>query len=151
MVNAFNAVGINVQLGYIPQWYWNGAGDLSALPANGILLVSSAYPDGTGAASTIYDNSGGDGGEGWNAYGGATPSAWQFTSSASVAGFTVDVNAYKGTDINVLFGSTPAVVPPAPPPPVVTPPPPTSGYPWALPTDDSIAAAAGVVVSQFLP
>lgn len=130
VVNAFNTVGINVQLGYYPQWYWNGAGDLSALTSNGILLVASAYPDGAGAASTIYANSGGDTGEGFTPYGGATPSAWQFTDQATVAGFTVDVNAYPGTDINVLFGTAAA---PAPPAPVIVPPPATPSVPVTPP------------------
>ncbi|HUH69426.1 MAG TPA: GH25 family lysozyme [Mycobacterium sp.] len=106
VVDAFDAAGITVQLGYYPQWYWSdqGGGDLSGL-ANA--LVSSAYPDGAGYASTIYANSGGNSGEGWAPYGDVTPSAWQFTNSADIAGFTVDCNAYQGTDITVLFGMAP--------------------------------------------
>ncbi|MBV8292655.1 MAG: hypothetical protein JOY55_12750 [Mycobacterium sp.] len=116
VVNAFNAVNVNVQIGYCPNWYLNGAGgggDLSSFAANGILLVSSAYPDGTGYASTIYNAGGGNSGEGWNSYNGGTPSAWQFTDKANIAGQgDVDCNAYRGTDITVLFGTTP---PPAAP------------------------------------
>ncbi|HEU4360776.1 MAG TPA: GH25 family lysozyme [Mycobacterium sp.] len=106
VVEAFHAAGITVQLGYYPQWYWNqeGAGNLSQL-ANA--LVASAYPDGSGYASTIYTNSGGNSGAGWAPYGGTTPSAWQFTSSANIAGFQVDCNAYRGSDIKVLFGTAP--------------------------------------------
>lgn len=106
VVDAFRAAGITVQLGYYPRWYWSrhGGGNLSEL-ANA--LVSSAYPDGAGYASTIYMNSGGNSGVGWLPYGGVTPSAWQFTSSANIAGFRVDCNAYRGTDINVLFGTVP--------------------------------------------
>ena len=105
VVNAFNAAGVNVTLGYIPQWYWNeiGSPDLSTLAPNGINLVSSAYPGGTGFASSIYDTAGGDCGEGWDAYGGGTPRAWQFTDSASINGLTVDCNAFQGTDLNQLF------------------------------------------------
>jgi hypothetical protein len=104
VVNAFNAAGINVTLGYIPQWYLDEVGgDLSPLAPNGISLVSSAYPGGTGYASDIYAKSGGDSGEGWAPFGGATPSAWQFTDSANVGGLTVDCNAYRGTDLNQLF------------------------------------------------
>ncbi len=57
VVDAFNAAGVTVQLGYYPQWYWSqqGGGNLSSL-ANA--LVSSAYPDGSGYASTVYANSG---------------------------------------------------------------------------------------------
>jgi hypothetical protein len=157
VTNAFNDVGVNVQLAYIPQWYLNGAGgggDLSSLADDGILLVSSAYPLAYTAdyASTLYDSCGGDAGKGWAPYNGATPSAWQFTSSAIIAGFNgVDCNAYLGADLNVLFGtgliSTPA--PPSPtPPPVLSPP--VSTTSWTLPTDDSIYAAAAVLVGQFM-
>ncbi|QUR68720.1 hypothetical protein [Mycobacterium spongiae] len=106
VVDAFNAAGITVQLGYYPKWYWSqqGGGNLSGL-ANA--LVSSVYPGGTGYASTIYANSGGNTGEGWAAYGGTTPAAQQFTNSADIAGLTVDCNAYRGTDITVLFGTAP--------------------------------------------
>jgi glycosyl hydrolase family 25 len=109
VVNAFNAAGVTVQLGYYPQWYWSqqGGGNLSGL-ANA--LVSSGYPDGSGYASTIYANSGGNAGGGWAPYGGVTPAAWQFTHRADIAGFTVDCNAYEGTDITVLFGTAPAPV-----------------------------------------
>lgn len=103
VVDAFNAAGVTVQLGYYPQWYWNqqGRGDLAGL-AHG--LVSSAYPDGSGFALTIYANSGGKSGVGWTPYGGATPAAWQFTDQATVAGVSVDCNAYQGSDITDLFG-----------------------------------------------
>lgn len=129
VVNAFNAANINVQLEYLPQWFWQniGAPDLSALATSNILLVSSAYPGGSGYASVIYDSAGGDSGEGWTPYGGATPNAWQFTDAANIAGINVDCNAYLGTDINVLFGTAAAPVPPVivppPSPPSATPPP----------------------------
>jgi hypothetical protein len=110
VVEAFNAAGITVQVGYYPQWYWSqqGGGNLSSL-ANA--LVSSAYADGSGYASTIYTNSGGNSGAGWEPYGDATPAAWQFTNSADIAGFTVDCNAYLGTAIRVLFGTAPTPAP----------------------------------------
>jgi hypothetical protein len=160
VTNAFNAAGINVQLAYDPRWYLEGAGsgagtDISEFAADGILLVSSAYPLGSqaGFASDLYAQCGGDTGPGWAPYdGGPPPSAWQFTSSANIAGFSlVDANAYLGTDINVLFGTAPAPIPtPAPTPtPTPTPPAPTPTT-WTLPDDDSIFAAAGVIVAQFL-
>lgn len=107
VVNAFNNAGVNIQLVYLPNWYWGEIGqpDLSALPANQIFLVSSNYPDGSGYASVVYENSGGDTGRGWAPYGGCTPSAWQFTDSANVAGINVDCNAYLGSDIRGLFGA----------------------------------------------
>lgn len=169
VTNGFNAAGVNVALGYIPHWYI-GNQDLSGLSANGIYLISSGYPMGYAAdyASTLYDSCGGDTGSGWAPYNGATPTAWQFTSSAIIAGVSgVDCNAYLGTDLNVLFGGTPASGPgvsaSAPLPPSPTPPPPLgSGAAtnlfgpapdptlWELPTDDSIFSAASDIVAQFL-
>lgn len=110
VVDAFNDAGVNVQLGYYPQWYWNqqGGGGLSDLA---VFLVSSAYSGSTGYASTLYAQSGGNSGDGWAPYGGVTPSAWQFTDSADIDGYIVDCNAYRGGDIAVLFGATPAPVP----------------------------------------
>jgi hypothetical protein len=145
VVNGFNSLGINVQIGYLPQWYWGqvGSPDLSGLSTGGILLVSSAYPDGSGYTSVVYQNCGGDSGEGWAPYGGATPSAWQFTDSANIAGLTVDCNAYQGSDIGVLFGTAPLPAP-APPPP----PPPAATY-LGLLIDDSIYAAADAILAQF--
>jgi hypothetical protein len=111
VVNAFNAAGVTVQLGYFPQWYWSnqGGGSLAGL-ANAV--VSSAYPDGSGYASTIYANSGGNSGVGWAPYGGITPAAWQFTDHADIAGFRVDCNAYLGADITILFGAAATNQPP---------------------------------------
>lgn len=97
VATAFNTAGVNVGVGYCPQWYWDevGGGDLSQAGA----IVSSAYPGGTGYASQIYyEAAGGDSGEGWNPYGGVTPTCWQFTDQALVAGITVDCNAFKGTE-----------------------------------------------------
>jgi hypothetical protein len=109
VVNAFNTAGVNISLAYIPNWYLNspagGYGDLSQLAPNQIALVSSAYPGGGGAPWDIYNSVGGDIGEGWNPYNGATPTVWQFTDQASVAGFRVDVNAYKGDNLDALFTS----------------------------------------------
>jgi len=110
VIDAFNDAGVNIQLGYYPQWYWNqqGGGSLSNL-ADG--MVSSAYSGSTGYASTLYTQSGGSSGDGWDPYGGVTPSAWQFTESANIDGYIVDCNAYQGTNINVLFGTAPAPAP----------------------------------------
>ncbi len=108
VVHAFNSAGVNVQMAYAPQWYWRrqGGGDLSPFMKSGISLVSAAYPGGTGSALDIYAHSGGDTGEGWASYGNATPAGWQFTDKASIGGFVVDCNAYKGTYIQPLFGQS---------------------------------------------
>lgn len=149
VTNAFNAVGVNVQLAYIPNWYLNsgagGGGSLSDLANSGILLVSSAYPLGYQAdyASTLYDQCGGDTGQGWAPYNGATPSAWQFTSAANIGGVSgVDCNAYRGADINVLFGTAGAPAPPTP----VTPDP-----SWVMPSDPAVLLlVAQALVDAFL-
>ena len=110
VVDAFNTAGVSVQLGYYPQWYWSqqGGGSLSDL-AN--FLVSSGYSGASGYASVIYASSGGTSGGGWAPYGGLTPAAGQFTQSADIAGYTVDCNAYRGTNIAVLFGTAPTPAP----------------------------------------
>jgi hypothetical protein len=109
LTNSFNAAGVNVQLLYLPAWYWADVGspDLSALAPSGIQLISSAYPNGytSGSAVDLYASAGGDTGEGFDPYGGCTPAAWQFTSSCNVAFIQpIDCNAYPGADINSLFG-----------------------------------------------
>lgn len=112
LVNAFNNAGVEVVLSYIPRWYWGGnmgGGDLSKVPG----LISSSY-FGTGdAASNLYNNAGGDGGNGWNSYGGGTPVVWQFTDGANVAGVRVDANAFKGTEAELaaLLSGGPAPTP----------------------------------------
>lgn len=96
LVDAFNAAGQRVAVSYIPSWYWSGAmggGDLSQVPG----LISSNYPAGGGYASNIYAAAGGDSGPGWNSYGGGSPAIWQFSDAASVAGYTLDTNAFRGT------------------------------------------------------
>ncbi len=108
LVNAFNAAGVNVVLSYIPRWYWAGnmgGGDLSKVPG----LISSGYYGSGAAASTLYNGAGGDGGTGWNTYGGGTPAIWQFTDGALVAGYSVDANAFRGTqaELDVLLGLAP--------------------------------------------
>ncbi|UXA06603.1 hypothetical protein KXD96_28130 (plasmid) [Mycobacterium sp. SMC-2] len=116
VANGFNAAGVNVGVGYCPRWYYDevGGGDLTQAGA----LVSSAYPGGSGYASQIYANCGGDGGSGWNAYGGVTPTCWQFTDRANIAGLSVDCNAFKGTpdQLAQLFTGAAVTQPPVPAP-----------------------------------
>ena len=106
LVGAFNAIGIQIVLSYIPHWYWSGAmggGDLTQVPG----LISSAYYGRGAYASSLYNGAGGDSGSGWDSYGGGTPVMWQFTDGALVAGLSVDANAYRGPgDVSELFGGT---------------------------------------------
>jgi hypothetical protein len=79
-IEALHGLGGRVWGAYIPRWYWSMVGgDLSRLTALGVALISSSY--------TGYSDSG----IGWQPYGGATPAAWQYTSSP------IDTNAFKGT------------------------------------------------------
>lgn len=83
----YRALGGVLHLAYLPRWYWRdlGSPDLTPLEANGLHVVSSLY--------TTYS----DDGPGWAAYGGVAPVIWQFTDSYRLNGYTVDLNAYRGT------------------------------------------------------
>ncbi|MTE14201.1 GH25 family lysozyme [Nocardia aurantiaca] len=104
LVRAFDDVGVNVTLTYLPQWYWEriGSPDLSQVPG----LVASAYPGGSGYARDIYAAAGGDSGEGWTPYGNAQPLIWQFSDQASIVGMKLDANAFRGDieDLIALIG-----------------------------------------------
>jgi lysozyme len=116
VANAFNAAGVQVVLSYIPDWYWGDIGSPDISTVSG--LISSAYPSTeSGFASDLYASGGGNTGEGWNAYGGATPVIWQFTDAAQVGGFTLDCNAFEGTidQLTALLKGAPPVTQPNPP------------------------------------
>lgn len=113
---AFTSAGLKVVLSYVPQWYWNDIGSPNISVAPG--LVSSAYPSTSGGyGSTLYEDGGGDSGEGWNSYGGGTPQIWQFTDNAVIdpAGqySGVDANAFQGTlpELQILLGLEPTMTP----------------------------------------
>nr|WP_233424846.1 GH25 family lysozyme [Mycolicibacter heraklionensis] len=114
VVKAFNAVGVEIALSYLPRWYWQNIGSPSLAGVPG--LVSSAYPGGTGYASNIYEFGGGSQGSGWAAYGGGAPAVWQFTDKATVAGIPVDANAFRGSldEFKQLLGITTGGTVPAP-------------------------------------
>jgi lysozyme len=77
---ALKGLGGHVWGVYFPQWYWGEVGgNLGRLTAAGAVLISSDY--------TPYS----DGGPGWNEYGNAVPTMWQYTNTP------VDMNAFKGT------------------------------------------------------
>ena len=100
---AIESRGYRVFLTYMPRWYWEriGCPSLSGLPP----LWTSRYPDmKPDYASVIYQRSGL---KGWEGYGGLSVAVWQFTSSAKVAGYQIDANAFNGSeaDLAELFGS----------------------------------------------
>ncbi|MTJ63637.1 GH25 family lysozyme [Nocardia seriolae] len=86
--------GVRVGLSYLPHWYWEGhigSPDLTGIPP----LMTSSYGNGrSGYASVIYP---GDGDVGWRPYGGAEVAVFQFSDAGSVAGRTLDVDAFRGT------------------------------------------------------
>ena len=75
-------------------------------------LWKAAYPGGTGTAAQVYSASGGDGSHNWTyPLGNRKPDLWQFTDRASVAGYQVDCNAFKGTEAElraIFYGGTTA-------------------------------------------
>lgn len=112
-VDAFRQQGLHVPLSYFPQWYWSRIGkpSLMALPP----LWSSHYVNGGGYASNLYP---GDNSLFWATYGDNRVEVLQFTSSARVAGYTVDADAFRGTRDEFINFLTPI---PAPPTPLPTP------------------------------
>jgi len=102
VVNAFEAAGIQVNLSYIPHWYWQeiGSPDISTVPG----LIASDYVSGSGYASSLYPGNGNQ--DYWFSYGGATPAILQFTDAAVIAGLSVDCNAFQGTiqELQTLLG-----------------------------------------------
>jgi len=86
--------GRRVTLLYLPHWYWTTLGSPSL---KGWTVVSSSYPSSAHkVGSALYP---GDNGAGWAAYGGVSPTIWQFASSGEVSGYAgnVDLDAFKGT------------------------------------------------------
>lgn len=109
LVARLRADGWNVVGTYFPQWFWSQIGSPDLRPLG--LLWSSGYPSSSsGYASVLYP---GDSAAGWNPYGGVTPTLYQFTDRASVAGLSVDSSAFRGSvsDLARLVSgnSTPAV------------------------------------------
>lgn len=120
VADAMTAEGLHVRLVYLARSYWSAIGspDLSApFGHRGIGLVNAAYPSAHAAKPVqLYP---GDGSAAWNQYGGATPTLWQFTDSATEAGQRIDVNAFRGSLAqltNLFTTSAPTPTPPAPQP-----------------------------------
>lgn len=91
-VNALHARNAPLVLLYLPRWYWSqiGSPDLTGLPP----LWASHYVSGSGYASSLYEGVSPDW---WDGYGNNWIAVLQFTSSAQVAGYTVDADAYGGS------------------------------------------------------
>lgn len=91
-VRAINARGREVNLSYEPRWYWQriGSPQLGDLPG----LIQSSYVSGGGYASALYP---GDDSTYWAGFGGDNVDILQFSDQGSVAGNSLDVNAFRGT------------------------------------------------------
>ncbi|HET9172021.1 MAG TPA: GH25 family lysozyme [Actinospica sp.] len=102
VADAMDAEGLHVRLMYLARSYWQtlGSPDLSApFAARGLALVNASYPSSaSGSPAQLYP---GDGAAGWDAYGGVTPTLYQFTDSATESGQNIDVSAFRG-DISAL-------------------------------------------------
>jgi hypothetical protein len=90
-ISAYRRLGGALHLLYLPHWYWAEIGSPSLTAAGaGLRLASSNY--------TTYS----DTGPGWEGYGGLTVATWQYTSTATFGGKTVDLNAWKGTPAQLM-------------------------------------------------
>lgn len=109
---AMRAKGYKVALSYLPRWVWQdmGSPSLAALGNAGLKLQASSYVGGSGYASALYpgDSSFPAG------YGGMSVWGWQFTSSALVAGYSVDANAVRGSGAVASMFSNAPTPPPTP-------------------------------------
>lgn len=90
---------------YVPYW----EGQMGVEPdshAFGPFWVAGYPTTQGGSPASIYTAVGGDGAGQWtHPLGNQNPSIWQFTDRATVAGYQVDCNAFKGTesDLRAIF------------------------------------------------
>lgn len=100
LTGRYRALGGNPRAVYLPHWWWQVLGSPSLTPLRdaGLFLISSNYP------SVGYS----DTGPGWAAYGGVSPTVWQYTDKQQFNGQACDFNAYKGTldQLLALWGLT---------------------------------------------
>ena len=84
---------------YSGAWYWEQMpGGEPSMDGLGYLWVSSYGRNLTGKPRALYDGDGGNAHPGWSyPLGDKRPDILQYGSNATVAGHTVDINAYKGT------------------------------------------------------
>ena len=89
-IDAYRALGGIIYWAYLPQWFWSGywgSPTLTGMISRGMLLWSSDF--------TTYTDS--NTGVGWQAYGGMTPTVWQYSGSSTLNGTSpVDFSAFQG-------------------------------------------------------
>lgn len=142
-LSACASSGVRVPLVYLPRWYWQkiGSPSLSGLPP----IVSSRYLTVTGYASSIYAQVPASF---WDSYGGATTTVLQFTDRATVAGYTIDADAFRGTKDQLrelVYGPPPPAVQEAP----VSSPLETASAVWTWPIDDPYTAQTGDTLPAY--
>lgn len=105
LIRAIEERGMRVFANYLPRWYWTGhmgAPRLDGTPP----IWNSHYVLGTGYASVLYP---GDSHAGWAEFHTDAPPVviLQFSERGQVAGQSIDVNAFRGTEeeLRALFGS----------------------------------------------
>ncbi|WP_228044869.1 glycoside hydrolase family 25 protein [Rhodococcus pyridinivorans] len=105
LIRAIEERGMRVFANYLPRWYWTGhmgAPRLDGTPP----IWNSHYVAGTGYASVLYP---GDQHAGWAEFHTGAPPVviLQFSEQGQVAGQSIDVNAFRGTEqqLRALFGS----------------------------------------------
>ncbi|MGA9874057.1 MAG: glycoside hydrolase family 25 protein [Rhodococcus sp. (in: high G+C Gram-positive bacteria)] len=113
-IDSYRAVGFQRFLPvYIPRWFWESRmarAPLDRLPTG---IWNSDYVGGRDYASRLYPGDdwapsrGGGARGGWADMGGKPVEILQFSESATVAGQSIDANAFRGNDnqLAVLFGS----------------------------------------------
>jgi hypothetical protein len=94
LIDRLRGAGYRVPLLYLPRWHWEELGSLSlaGLPP----LWSSRYPD--TAVGYLPEQWAKVPAAYWDGYGGLDVAVLQFTSSASIAGYSpLDADAFRGT------------------------------------------------------
>ena len=161
----FEARGVRVIgcYSYVPYWENRIRPGEPDSHEFGAFWVAAYGANPSGVPSTIYP---GNEHRQWNyPLGNQRPVMWQFGSNATVAGFAVDINAFKGTkaQLKALFYGEPVkpeVAPPstapepvtdAPPtPPVVVETPPKTEVPKPEPTDVTTPVAGSRTIMDVL-
>nr|WP_296769617.1 glycoside hydrolase family 25 protein [Rhodococcus sp. (in: high G+C Gram-positive bacteria)] len=112
-IDAYRAVGFTRLLPvYIPRWFWESRMAGASLDRLPVGVWNSDYVAGQDYASRLYPGDGwipsrGAGRGGWADMGGKPVQLLQFSESALVAGQSIDVNAFRGSDseLAALFGN----------------------------------------------
>ncbi|GAB2957615.1 glycoside hydrolase family 25 protein [Amycolatopsis acidiphila] len=98
LVDRLRAAGYRVPLLYLPRWYWQqlGSPSLAGLPP----LWSSRYPD--TAPGSLAEQWAKVPASYWDGYGGLDVAVLQFTSTATIAGYSpLDADAFRGTRVEL--------------------------------------------------